>query len=121
VVDDYEPFRRFVCKTLGERQDTRVIDEVSDGLHVICQADELQPDLIVLDRNKKQQRANAALPLFSARSVRAMRPRSYSAQQTPGLFLTSVRACGSECRLGERFQRGSLFSISSAAVRKRHE
>ncbi len=49
VVDDYEPFRRFVCKTLGERQDTQVIGEASDGLEAIRKAEELQPDLIVLD------------------------------------------------------------------------
>jgi DNA-binding NarL/FixJ family response regulator len=49
VVDDYEPFRRYVCRMLGERQDTRVIGEASDGLDAIRKAEELQPDLIVLD------------------------------------------------------------------------
>jgi DNA-binding NarL/FixJ family response regulator len=49
VVDDYEPFRRFVCKALGTRPDTQVIGEASDGLHAIRKAEELQPDLIVLD------------------------------------------------------------------------
>ena len=49
VVDDYEPFRRFVCKALTKRQDTQVIGEASDGLEAIRKAEELQPDLIVLD------------------------------------------------------------------------
>ena len=49
VVDDYEPFRRFVCATLGERQDTQVIGEASDGLSAIRKAEELKPDIIVLD------------------------------------------------------------------------
>ena len=49
VVDDYEPFRRFVCKTLRERQDTQVVGEASDGFDAIRKAEELQPDLIVLD------------------------------------------------------------------------
>jgi DNA-binding NarL/FixJ family response regulator len=49
VVDDYEPFRRFVCKTLGKRPDTQVIGEASDGLSAIRKAEELKPDLIVLD------------------------------------------------------------------------
>ena len=49
VVDDYEPFRRFVCATLGEGQDTQVIGEASDGLNAIRKAEELQPDLILLD------------------------------------------------------------------------
>jgi DNA-binding NarL/FixJ family response regulator len=49
VVDDYEPFRRFLCARLGERQDIQVIGEASDGLSAIRKAEELQPDLIVLD------------------------------------------------------------------------
>ena len=49
VVDDYEPFRRFVCSTLGKSSDLQVIGEASDGLEAIHKAEELQPDLIVLD------------------------------------------------------------------------
>jgi DNA-binding NarL/FixJ family response regulator len=49
VVDDYEPFRRFVCSTLGKRLDLEVIGEASDGLEAVHKADDLQPDLILLD------------------------------------------------------------------------
>jgi len=49
VVDDYEPFRRFVCSTLGERPGFQIVGEASDGLAGIRQAEELQPDLILLD------------------------------------------------------------------------
>ena len=49
VVDDYEPFRRFVCLTVGVRQDLQVIGEASDGLEAVQKAKELQPDLIMLD------------------------------------------------------------------------
>jgi DNA-binding NarL/FixJ family response regulator len=49
VVEDYEPFRRFVCATLGQRQDLQVIGEASDGLEAVRRAEELQPDLIVVD------------------------------------------------------------------------
>jgi DNA-binding NarL/FixJ family response regulator len=49
VVDDYEPFRRFVCSTLGKRRDLQVIGEASDGLEAVRKAEELKPDLIVLD------------------------------------------------------------------------
>ena len=49
VVDDYEPFRRFVCSMLGNRQDLRIIGEASDGLEAVRKAEELKPDLIVLD------------------------------------------------------------------------
>jgi DNA-binding NarL/FixJ family response regulator len=49
VVDDYEPFRRFVRSTLEQRPDLQVIGEASDGLEAVHKAEELQPDLIVLD------------------------------------------------------------------------
>jgi len=49
VVDDYEPFRRFECATLGQKPDLQVIGEASDGLEAVQEAEELQPDLILLD------------------------------------------------------------------------
>jgi DNA-binding NarL/FixJ family response regulator len=49
IVDDYEPIRRFVRATLGKSQDLQVIGEASDGLEAVHKAQELQPDLIVLD------------------------------------------------------------------------
>ena len=49
IVDDYEPFRKFVRSTLGRRPGLQVIGEASDGLEGLRKAEELQPDLIVLD------------------------------------------------------------------------
>ena len=49
VVDDYEPFRRFVCSTLRDKAELQIVGEVSDGLKAVQTAKELQPDLIVLD------------------------------------------------------------------------
>jgi CheY-like chemotaxis protein len=46
VVEDYEPFRRFVCSSL--QQEFQVFQAL-DGLHAIQQAEDLQPDLILLD------------------------------------------------------------------------
>jgi DNA-binding NarL/FixJ family response regulator len=49
VVDDYEPFRRFICSTLGKRPELQIVGETSDGLEAVHKSEELQPDLIVLD------------------------------------------------------------------------
>ena len=71
VVDDFEPFRRLVCSTLGKRQDLQVICEVSDGLEVAQKAQELKPDLILLD---------IGLPTLNgieaARRIRKLSPES---------------------------------------------
>ena len=49
MVDDYEPFRRFIRSTLRQEPGLQIVGETSDGLEAVSKAEELQPDLIVLD------------------------------------------------------------------------
>jgi len=49
VVEDSEKFRKFICSTLGERPELKIVGEDSDGLQALQSADKLQPDLILLD------------------------------------------------------------------------
>src|SRR5262249_42675108 len=49
VVDDYTPFRRLVCSALQNEPELQIVGEVSDGLESVQKAQELQPDLILLD------------------------------------------------------------------------
>jgi DNA-binding NarL/FixJ family response regulator len=49
VVDDYEPFRRRVVSMLQEQPELQIICEASDGSEAVQKAEELQPDLILLD------------------------------------------------------------------------
>ena len=71
VVEDYEPFRRFVCSTLSKRPDLEIVGEVSDGLEAVLKVRELQPDLILLD---------VGLPTLNgieaARRIRELSPTS---------------------------------------------
>jgi DNA-binding NarL/FixJ family response regulator len=48
-VDDYEAWRRFVCSTLQEWMKLYVVVEAADGLAGLWKAQELQPDLVILD------------------------------------------------------------------------
>jgi DNA-binding NarL/FixJ family response regulator len=48
VVEDFEPFREFNCTTLQESE-SQIVGEASDGLEAVRKAEELQPDLILLD------------------------------------------------------------------------
>lgn len=49
VVESSVAFRQFVCSIPGERRDLEIISQVSDGLEAVQKAEELQPDLILLD------------------------------------------------------------------------
>ena len=71
VVEDYEPFRRLVCSTLSKRPELQVVCEVSNGVEAVRKAEELRPDLILLD---------VGLPTLNgieaARLIRKLSPES---------------------------------------------
>ena len=71
VVDDHETFRQFICSTLGKKSGLRVVGQVSDGVEAVRKAEELQPDLILMD---------IGLPSLSgieaARRIRKLAPTS---------------------------------------------
>ena len=49
VVDDSEQWRGFVLSSLRQAKTLRVVYEASDGLEAVLKAEELKPDLILLD------------------------------------------------------------------------
>src|SRR5215469_11306170 len=49
VAEDYEEFRQLLRRTLLEDSRYVIVAEASDGLQAVQQAQELQPDLVLLD------------------------------------------------------------------------
>lgn len=49
IVDDFEPFRGFVRASLRKMPELEIVCELSDGLAAVQRAEELNPDLILLD------------------------------------------------------------------------
>ena len=71
LVDDFELFRRFATSILEKQPQLQVICEVSDGLEAVQKAQELQPDLILLDIGLP--RLNG---IEAGRRIREVSPRS---------------------------------------------
>jgi DNA-binding NarL/FixJ family response regulator len=71
VVEDYAPFRSLICSALTSEAGLCIVAEVSDGLEAVHKAEELQPDLILLD---------LGLPTLNgieaARRIREVSPKS---------------------------------------------
>jgi len=49
VADDYEPLRRFVSSTIAKLSQFKLVGEASDGLEALQKAQELKPEMILLD------------------------------------------------------------------------
>jgi CheY-like chemotaxis protein len=71
VVDYFAPWRQYVCSILQAQPELHVVAEIGDGLEVVQRAQELQPDLILLDIGLP--RLNG---IQAARRIREVAPQS---------------------------------------------
>ena len=71
VVDDYEPYRRTISAMLHKQPNLYVIGEAVDGVDAVEKAQQLQPDLILMD---------IGLPVLdglqAARQIRELFPKA---------------------------------------------
>jgi len=114
VVEDFPPFQRFICTTLGERLDWRVIAVVADGLEAVQKAAELKPDLILLD---------IGLPMINgievARQVRQLSPESkivFLSQETSAEVVEEALSTGAWGYVVKTNTASQLLAVVEAVV-----
>lgn len=69
IVDDYEPWRRFILSSLMKWPQFQVVGEACDGWEAVQKSEQLQPDLILLDIGLPTMNGIAA-----ARQIRQQSP-----------------------------------------------
>jgi DNA-binding NarL/FixJ family response regulator len=103
IVDDYEPWRRFVCTCLEKQLVLAAVTEASDGSEAVQKAYQDQPDLIVLD---------IGLPRLNG--IEAARQIFQRASKSKILFCSEDRSCDvvqETVRIG-----GSGYVVKSSAA-----
>jgi len=117
VVDDYEPWRRFVCSTLQQRPQIQVMGEASDGDEAVRKAQELQPHLILLDIGLPEVNG-----IQAARQIRELVPKAkiifLSAISSQGIAEETLRI-GARGYVVKSSARGELLPAVDAVLQGR--
>jgi len=78
VADDFDVFRKLVCSILKEQTAYQIVGEAADGKEAVQRAEELQPDLVVLD-----------MSLPDSRGIEVVRRIKVCSPQSKILFLAT--------------------------------
>lgn len=94
VVDDFIPWQTFVDRYFGAHPSVRVVGFAADGLEAVRKAEELLPDLVLLDVGLPK-----ADGIETARQIRARVPESailfFSDSSDPDVVAAALNAGGS--------------------------
>ena len=115
IVDDFKDWRRQVCLLFQARPDWQVIAEASDGSEAVQKAEELKPDLILLDIGLPKLNG-----IEAARRIRHLSPNSKIVLLSQDNSLDAVQAAlstGAQCYVCKSDAGSELLSAVEAALR----
>ena len=115
LVEDFEPFRRFLCSMLDERPDLQIVCEVSDGLEAVNKAARLQPDLILLDVGLPSMNG-----IEASRRIRKLSPESkilFVSQESSADVVEEAFRLGAQGYIAKTDAGSELLSAVNAVLR----
>jgi DNA-binding NarL/FixJ family response regulator len=118
IVDDYEPFRRFVCSALKRNPQLQIVSQASDGLEAVQKAEALQPDLIVLDIGLPKLNG-----IEAARRIQKLSPRSkivFVSQESSAEIVQEALSLGAFGYVVKTHAATELLAAVEAAGQGRH-
>ena len=117
VVEDFEPFRRLIRSTLGERSEFQIVQEAADGLEAVQKAEELQPDLIILDIGLPSLNG-----MDAARRIRKQSPKSkilFMSQESSADVVQEALVLGALGYVVKAYAGGELLAAVDAVLQGR--
>jgi len=114
VVEDFEPFRRFVESILRKQPELQIVCEVSDGLEAVQKAQQLQPDLILLDIGLPNLNG-----IEAAQRIRKLSPKSkilFVSQETSTNVVEGALASGGSGYVFKTNARNELLTAVNAVL-----
>lgn len=119
LVDDFEPWRRFVSSALQKDPQLDLILEVCDGLEAVQKAEELQPALILMDIGLPKLNG-----IEAARRIRNAAPMSkilfLSENNAPDIAEEALRAGGHGYVVKRDAGRELLAAVQAVSTGKRY-
>ena len=115
VVEDFAPFLEFICSILRKESGLQIIGEVSDGLAAVQKAEELQPDLILLDIGLPKLNG-----IEAARRIRKLSPGSrilFMSQESSADMVQAALATGAKGYVVKMDVRRDLLMAVNAVLR----
>jgi DNA-binding NarL/FixJ family response regulator len=115
LVEDYQPFRHFVMSSLQDKLALDAIDEAVNGLEAVQKAQELQPQLILLDIGLPELNG-----IEAARQIKSLSPDSrilFVSQETSGDIVEAALATGAQGYVAKMDAGGELFAAIAAVLR----